>query len=166
MYNLKINGVCCCFLMYHLGFPGGSDSWESTCNAGGLGSIPGLERPLGGGRGNPLQYSCLENPRYRGAWWATVHGGGGGGSQESDTTEGLSRHMYNLVALMHLQCCAIITIVHFPKHFYHPKQKLSNSLKITPHFSLPLSSRQSLFYFPGTTYIYWIIWCLSSCYFT
>ena len=45
-----------------LGFPGGSDAKESTCNAGGLGSIPELERSPGGGHGNPLQYSCLENP--------------------------------------------------------------------------------------------------------
>jgi len=39
-----------------------------------LGSIPGLGRFLGGGHGNPIQYSCLENPTDRGAWWATVHG--------------------------------------------------------------------------------------------
>ena len=39
-----------------------------------LGSIPGLGRFLGGGYGNPIQYSCLENPTDRGAWWATVHG--------------------------------------------------------------------------------------------
>ena len=39
-----------------------------------LGSIPGLGRSPGGGHGNPLQYSCLENPIDRGAWWATVHG--------------------------------------------------------------------------------------------
>ena len=38
-----------------------------------MGSIPGLGRSLGGGHGNPLQYSCLENPMDRGAWWATVH---------------------------------------------------------------------------------------------
>ena len=44
------------------GFPGGSDSKESACNAGDLGLIPGLGRSLGGGQGNPLQYSCLENP--------------------------------------------------------------------------------------------------------
>ena len=44
------------------GFPGGSDSKESTCSAGDLGSIPGLGRSPGGGHGNPLQYSCLENP--------------------------------------------------------------------------------------------------------
>ena len=39
-----------------------------------VGSIPGLEDALKGGHGNPLQYSCLENPINRGAWWATVHG--------------------------------------------------------------------------------------------
>ena len=45
-----------------LGFSGGSDGKESTCNAGELDSIPGLGRSLGGGLGNPLQYSCLDNP--------------------------------------------------------------------------------------------------------
>ena len=44
------------------GFPGGSDGKESTCGARDLGSIPGLGRSPGGGHGNPLQYSCLENP--------------------------------------------------------------------------------------------------------
>ena len=38
-----------------------------------MASIPGLRRSPGGGHGNPLQYSCLENPMDRGAWWATVH---------------------------------------------------------------------------------------------
>ena len=42
--------------------------------AGDAGSIPGSGRFLGGGHGNPLQYSCLENPMDRGAWWATFHG--------------------------------------------------------------------------------------------
>ena len=57
-----------------LGFPGGSDGKESTCSVGYLGSTPGLGRSPGGGNGNPLWYSCLENPMDRGAWWATVHG--------------------------------------------------------------------------------------------
>ena len=56
------------------GFPGSSDSKESACNAGDLGSIPGLGTSLGGEHGNPLQYVCLENAMDRGAWWATVHG--------------------------------------------------------------------------------------------
>jgi len=53
--------------------PGGSDGKESACNVGYLGAIPGLGRSPGGGHGNPLQYSCLENPMDRGAWWAAVH---------------------------------------------------------------------------------------------
>ena len=56
------------------GFPGGSDSRESSCNAGDPGSVPGLGRSLGEENGNPLQYSCLENPVDRGAWWTIVHG--------------------------------------------------------------------------------------------
>ena len=54
--------------------PGGSDGKESACNAGDLGSIPGRGRSPGEGNGNPLQYSCLENPMDRGAWRATVPG--------------------------------------------------------------------------------------------
>ena len=57
-----------------LGFPGGSDGKDSMCNVGDLVSIPGLGRSPGGGHGNPLQYSCLENLMDRGAWRATVHG--------------------------------------------------------------------------------------------
>ena len=49
-------------------FPGGSDGKASVYNAGDPGSIPGLERSSGEGNGNPLQYYCLENPMYRGAW--------------------------------------------------------------------------------------------------
>ena len=67
-----------------LGFPHGSISKESACNVGDLGLIPrsGWERSPGEGNGDSLQYSCLENPRDRGAWWATVHGV----VKESDTT--------------------------------------------------------------------------------
>ena len=56
-----------------------------SANAGKVrdaGSIPGSGRSPAEGHGNPLQYSCLENPRDRGAWWATVHG-----VKQSDTTE-------------------------------------------------------------------------------
>ena len=56
------------------GLPGGSDCKESACNAGDPGSVPGLGRSPGEGNGNPLQYSCLENPMDRGAGWATSHG--------------------------------------------------------------------------------------------
>ena len=59
------------------GFPGGSMGKESTYSegdTGDMGSIPGSGKSPGGGHGNPLQYSCLENPMDRGAWQATVHG--------------------------------------------------------------------------------------------
>ena len=55
------------------GFPGGSDGKESACNVGDPGSIPGLGRSPGGGHGNPLQCSYLENPMDRGAWQARLH---------------------------------------------------------------------------------------------
>ena len=64
-------------------FPGGSDSKESVCNAGDLGSLPGLEDSLGGEHGNLLQYSCLENPLGR----RFLVGYSPWGCQESDTTE-------------------------------------------------------------------------------
>ena len=57
----------------HPGFPGGSDSRESAFNVGHLGTIPGLGRSPGGGHGNPLQSSCLENPMDRGVWRVAVH---------------------------------------------------------------------------------------------
>ena len=65
---------------FHL--PGGSVGKEYTCNVGDLGLIPGLRRSPGGGNGNPLQYSHLENPMDRGAWRATVQQ-----VAESDMTE-------------------------------------------------------------------------------
>ena len=56
------------------GFPGGSEVKAFASNAGDPGSIPGSGSSPGRGNGNPLQYSCLENPMDRGAWKATVHG--------------------------------------------------------------------------------------------
>ena len=73
------------FWSLEAGFPGGSDSRESTCDVGDLGSIPGSRRSPGEGNGNPLQYSCLENPMDRGAWWATVHGVAKSQTQLSDS---------------------------------------------------------------------------------
>ena len=73
-----------------MSFPSGSIGKESACNKGDtrdLGLIPGSGRFPGGGDGNPLQYSCLENPLDRGAWRATIHG-----VAESDMTE-VTEHM-------------------------------------------------------------------------
>ena len=55
------------------GFLGGLDGKDSARDAEDLGSFPGLGRSPGKGNSNPLQYSCLENPMDRGAWWAAVH---------------------------------------------------------------------------------------------
>ena len=65
--------------------PRGSDGKDSACNVGDPGLIPGLGRSPGGGHGNLLQYSCLKNPKDRGAWQAMVLG-----VAELDTTEQLT----------------------------------------------------------------------------
>ena len=69
-----------------MGFPGGSVVKNPPANAGDSGLISWSGRSPGEGNGNPLQYSCLENPMDRGAWQATVHGV----TKESDRTEQLS----------------------------------------------------------------------------
>ena len=70
----------------HFGLPQCLSGKESACNAGDVagdpGSTPGSERSPGEGNNNPLQYSCLGNPKDRGALWTTVHG-----VAESDMTE-------------------------------------------------------------------------------
>ena len=71
-------------------FPGGSEVNASAHNAEDLGSIPGSGRSPGEGNGNPLQYSCLENPMDGGAWWAAVHGVARSRTRLSDTTH--SKH--------------------------------------------------------------------------
>ena len=68
-----------CFLFYFLfkdmkAFHGGSDGNKSTCKTGDLGSIPGSRKSPGEENDYSFQYSCLEDPMERGAWWAPVHG--------------------------------------------------------------------------------------------
>ena len=65
------------------GFPGDSDGKECACNTRELGSIPGLERSPGGGHGNSLQYSCMENPHGQ----RSLAGYGSWGGRDSDTTK-------------------------------------------------------------------------------
>ena len=67
-----------------LTFPAGTDGNELACNAGDPSSIPGLGRPPRERNGNPLKYSCLENPMDRGAWLATGHGVAESQTQLSD----------------------------------------------------------------------------------
>ena len=71
-YEHRINK----YTLLYTSSPNDSDSKKkkSACSAGDLGSISGSGRSPGEGNGYPLQYSCLENPMSRGAWWATVHG--------------------------------------------------------------------------------------------
>ena len=88
-------------------FPGGSDGKESACNAGHLGSNPESGRSPGEGNGNPLQYSCLENPMDRGAWRATVHGVAKSWIQLKQ----LSMH-----ALAHQKCWDEIEALHLTSH--------------------------------------------------
>ena len=71
-----------------MGFPGSSAGKESACNVGDLGLIPGLVRAPGGGHGNPLQYSCLENPHGQ----RSLVGYSPWGRKELATTEWLSTH--------------------------------------------------------------------------
>ena len=80
-----------------MGFPGGSGVKASACNAGELGWIPGLGRSPGEGNGNPLHYSCLENPMDGGAWWATVHAVAKSRTRLSDFTH--SQYICKLILL-------------------------------------------------------------------
>ena len=75
--------ICFVFNYFILeGFPGASVVKNLLANVGNMGFLLGSERSPGEGNGNPLQYSCLENPLDRGVWWAAVHG-----VSESDMTE-------------------------------------------------------------------------------
>ena len=89
------------------GFPGGSDGKEFACGAGDLGLIPGLGRSPGEGNGNPLWYSCLENPMNGGAWQATVHGAEKSRPQLSDFTlfQELSHMLQLRVCMPQLKSC-------------------------------------------------------------
>ena len=72
--NFILLASICEYVWNYQGFPCGSAVKNPPASAGDMNSIPGSERSPREGNGNPLQYSCLENPTDRGAWWATVHG--------------------------------------------------------------------------------------------
>ena len=85
------------------GFAGSSVVKNPPANAGDMGSIPGLGRSPGGGRGKLLHYSCLENSMDRGAWWATVHG-----IAKSQTQ--LSTHATCLLKTVVFQLSAVLVV--------------------------------------------------------
>ena len=107
--------VCVCRCVY--GFPQWLSSKESACDAGvtgGMCLIPGSERSFGGGHGNPLQYSCLENAMDGGAWWATVHGVAKSRTRLSDFTSLQHLSNCNLTGFARACTCAVLfPIQHF-----------------------------------------------------
>ena len=72
--DLELRGLLWLRAVSEDGFPGGSVVVNMPADTGDVGLNPGSGRSPGEGNGNPLQYSCLGNPRDRGAWWAIVHG--------------------------------------------------------------------------------------------
>ena len=126
-----------------LGFSAGSEGKESTSTAGDLGWIPGLGRsPGGGGHGSPLQYSCLENPMDRGAWWTAACG-----VSESDTTEWLR-------AAQHIPCHPPCTFNFLPR--------ITDSY-LDDHNWLHLTCMLPFFCDPSQTWLcsflcYWQMW--------
>ena len=75
LYLLYIMYMCYVYIIYNMCYytSHGSDGKESVYSVRDLGLIPGPRRSPGEGNGNPLQYSCLENPMDRVAWWVTVY---------------------------------------------------------------------------------------------
>ena len=80
-----------------LGFPGGTVGKNLPASAGDEGSIPGSGRSSRGGNGNPLKHSCLENPKDRGAWWATVYGVTKSWTRLSAHTHGICYMIYEMI---------------------------------------------------------------------
>ena len=86
------------FLIFLIRLPCSSDGKKSACSAGDQGSIPKSVRSSGEGNGNPLQYSCLENPMDRGVWQTTVHGIAKSQTRLSDLTTFLYLEMSNFLS--------------------------------------------------------------------
>ena len=94
-----------------LGFPDSSDGKASAYNAGDLDSIPGSGRSPGERNGNPLQYSCLENPMGRGAWGATVRG-------VTKSRTWLSDFTFHF----HIVPCLVLTVASWPANRFLRRQ--------------------------------------------
>ena len=105
-----------------VGMTGGSEGKASACNAGDPSSIPGLGRSPGEGNGNPLQYSCLENPMDGGAWWATAHGVAKSRTRLSDFTLALG-------AMFAVAVCMIESYRFIPPHLMQSRSLILLFLK-------------------------------------
>ena len=119
--NMSSSRIHCCYM----GFPDGPEVKSSAWNEGDPGSIPGWGRSPGEGSGNPLQYSCLENPMEGGAWQATVHGVAKSQTQLSDFTFTEFKEKY-IFEQDELFCCAIISSGFKEKKSFCPFLLLEN----------------------------------------
>ena len=117
----------------HVGFPGDSDSKESTCSARDTGSIPELGRSPAEGSGNPLQCSCLGNIVDRGAWWATVRGVAKSRTQLSETNTFIS-HVCMQVCLRMVM--SIMTLKDSNQYTTNPFDLTTNPFPWTTLFTI------------------------------
>ena len=111
------------------GFPGGSDSQESACNVGDLGSIPGLGRFPGGEHGNPLQFSCPENPQ-----WTEEPGGLQSVGSQRVRHDWMTKTFTFCFVHIIIKCCLIqfMTLKPLFKGNYYFLRKWFGAFNITP----------------------------------
>ena len=110
-----------------MGFPGGSDANESSCNAGYLGSLPGLGRSPGGGHGNPFQYSRLENPMDK----RSLVGYSRWSHKELDVTEQLSLPLPSL----NIHTFPTISVSFYPTLLKTPNVKIHGKISVEATFN-------------------------------
>ena len=141
---MKQGVVCVGGCLFIWGFPSGSVV-KPPASVGGTreaGSIPGSERSPGVGNDNPLQYSCLENPPDRGAWWAAVHG------SKRDMTGLLSSHTYPLFFLFivsfTVQNLLSLSPIYFCFYFHYSGRKKILLRCVSESVWLMFSSRSFL----------------------
>ena len=131
IYVLYINDKYIC--KYIWGFPGGSVVKNPPANAVDTGdavSIHGSGRSPGGGNGNPLQYSCLENPTDKGAWWAALHAVAKSWTWQSTHTQ---THMCNWITLLYSRNQHnIVNQLYFNKINFFKKLSMHPRVKSTP----------------------------------
>ena len=137
------NDTFCGYIFTLWRFTGCSVIKNAPANAGdtgGVSSIPGLERSLDGGRGNPLQYSCQEDPMNRGASWTTVRGVAKSQTWLSVHEYAFSPHSQtaSLTKSIFSQCELVITFLHFTRNYIKTSQKSVSFSSV--QFSCPVVS--------------------------